>query len=293
MRTTLGIDAVPPTSEERELAKCTFRPAINARSHSSPNKSPAARRFNWPPTSEDQELAKHCTFKPKTNSPSLKRWPSSPLSSAVSASPLKEGPASVTRFAPPRVYLAGPEVFLAREKALAIADKKKAILAELNLEGVFPFDLEPGVVGTGTDFAIAIARKDEHLVEVCDAVIANVTPFRGPSADVGTVFEVGYARGLGKPVFGYSNDPRPYSERCGPLSSDGCDADGLHVENFGCFDNLMLHGAFFETQGTTLAAPTPGASDRASTLAHLSAFRAAAARVAEHFGMSERAWPAE
>ena len=43
---------------------------------------------------------------------------------------------------PPRVYLAGPEIFFPREEALRLAAEKKAICSDLGLEGVFPFDLE-------------------------------------------------------------------------------------------------------------------------------------------------------
>ena len=119
----------------------------------------------------------------------------------------------------------------------------------------------------------------------CDAVLANLTPFRGPSADVGTIFELGYARGLGKPVFGYSNELRPYCERCGSLTPEGMDADGLHVELFGCVDNLMIHGALASSgdgRGAEVAEAPPPVPGAAARLAELSAFRAAASRVAEY-----------
>ncbi len=35
--------------------------------------------------------------------------------------------------------------------------------------------------------------------------MANLTPFRGVSADIGRVFEVAYAFARAKPVFGYMN----------------------------------------------------------------------------------------
>ena len=41
----------------------------------------------------------------------------------------------------------------------------------------------------------------------CDAAVANLTPFRGVSADAGTAFEVGFMRALGRPVLGYTNTP--------------------------------------------------------------------------------------
>jgi len=43
---------------------------------------------------------------------------------------------------------------------------------------------------------------------------ANLTPFRGPSADVGTVYELGYMLGKGgKLCLGYSNTPRGYIDK--------------------------------------------------------------------------------
>jgi nucleoside 2-deoxyribosyltransferase len=64
------------------------------------------------------------------------------------------------------------------------------------------------------------------------SVVANLTPFRGPSADPGTVYELGWMIGRGKRALGYSNDPRDLAARVAP--------DGLAVEDFGEADNLML-----------------------------------------------------
>lgn len=46
-----------------------------------------------------------------------------------------------------------------------------------------------------------------------DAIVANLTPFRGPSADAGTVYELGFMSGRIKPSFGYSNVPGSYFDR--------------------------------------------------------------------------------
>ncbi|MFC7552233.1 nucleoside 2-deoxyribosyltransferase [Pseudoroseomonas wenyumeiae] len=40
-----------------------------------------------------------------------------------------------------------------------------------------------------------------------------MTPFRGPSADAGTVFELGFMRALGRPVFGYANAVANFRDR--------------------------------------------------------------------------------
>ena len=69
-----------------------------------------------------------------------------------------------------------------------------------------------GLLG-GAARAQRIARRNEAQIRSCEALIANLTPFRGPSADAGTVFEVGFASALGLRMFGWSNDARPFAER--------------------------------------------------------------------------------
>ena len=96
----------------------------------------------------------------------------------------------------------------------------------------------------------AIARRCEAQIRRCRAVLANLTPFRGPSADAGTVYEIGYARGLGLPVFGYSTVATGFTARslaaagappdAGP---DWRDRDGMAIERFGLADNLMIPGS--------------------------------------------------
>jgi nucleoside 2-deoxyribosyltransferase len=54
--------------------------------------------------------------------------------------------------------------------------------------------------------ALAISRAMERVMQTCDAMIVNLTPFRGPSADVGSAYEMGFMRALGRPIFAYSND---------------------------------------------------------------------------------------
>jgi nucleoside 2-deoxyribosyltransferase len=107
---------------------------------------------------------------------------------------------------PPRVYLAGPEVFLAN--ARAIGDGKRAICTRYGLFGIFPGDAEPPRDPTLTlrDGALAISQAMEAAIRTCDAMIVNLTPFRGVSADVGSVYEMGFMRGLGRPIFGYTHD---------------------------------------------------------------------------------------
>ena len=60
---------------------------------------------------------------------------------------------------------------------------------------------------------LAISRAMERAMRGCDAMIVNLTPFRGPSADVGSAYEMGFMRALGRPIFAYSNDIRSFLER--------------------------------------------------------------------------------
>jgi nucleoside 2-deoxyribosyltransferase len=103
-----------------------------------------------------------------------------------------------------KVYLAGPDVFL--PDSIAMADRKRAICAAHGLSGIFPVDNHPAhPAGAGLPRWLWIYQRNEAHMRDADAVIANLTPFRGPSADAGTVYELGFMRALGKKLLGYSN----------------------------------------------------------------------------------------
>ena len=82
-----------------------------------------------------------------------------------------------------RVYLAGPEVFLADRDT--ISAEKKAICAQHGMIGVFPTDPAPATPQADTDWMRIYLGNEAHI-HGCDALIANLTPFRGASADPGT-----------------------------------------------------------------------------------------------------------
>ena len=107
-----------------------------------------------------------------------------------------------------KVYLAGPEVFL--PDAVEVGRNEVAICERYGLVGLFPLDLD-APAGPATSAAIfqacLVTMRDAH------AIVANVTSFRGIGADPGTAFELGYMLALGKPVFGYTNDPAAHVER--------------------------------------------------------------------------------
>jgi nucleoside 2-deoxyribosyltransferase len=166
-----------------------------------------------------------------------------------------------------KVYLAGPEVFL--PDALEVGRRKVEICARHGLIGLFPLDLnEPARPMTASDiFGACIAAMTQ-----ADAIVANLTPFRGIGADPGTAFEFGYMVALGRRVFGYTNEPRTLFDRtmehAGPLHHAGRQpfaADGLAVEDFGHFDNLMLAEALL-AHGPGVFAPEVPLRDPARDL---------------------------
>lgn len=140
--------------------------------------------------------------------------------------------------------------------ALEMGAAKVAVCAQFNLTGVFPLDqnltldgLEPRRQGR------VIYQSNIDLIRSCDLLIANLTPFRGPSADVGTAFELGFMAALGRPVLGYSNAAQSFRSRTeshyGHATHHRDDGqlagpDDLAIEDFDMADNLMLHGALPE-----------------------------------------------
>ena len=151
----------------------------------------------------------------------------------------------------PKVYLAGPDVFL--PDPLAQGALLKVLCRRYGFDGQFPLDgaivPHPGESKPSHGDRIRTANLD--LLRDCALVLANVSPFRGPSADDGTAYEMGYAAALGKPVFAYSSDRRGLVERtramlpCVPgkdnFGNDGLvDASGMFVEDFALPVNLML-----------------------------------------------------
>jgi nucleoside 2-deoxyribosyltransferase len=90
-----------------------------------------------------------------------------------------------------KIYLAGPDVFL--PDAVEIGRKKAAICARYGIRGLYPLD--NAVDLSAADASLTIFKGNEAMMEAADVIIANLTPFRGPSADAGTVYELGYMAG--------------------------------------------------------------------------------------------------
>jgi nucleoside 2-deoxyribosyltransferase len=174
----------------------------------------------------------------------------------------------------PKLYLAGPEVFLPDPRS--VADKKKKLCRKYGFEGLFPLDNKFQIDGLlKPDQGLRISQANEDLIRGCDGLIANLTPFRGPSVDPGTAYELGFARALGKPVFGYSNDHRPFKDRVAALSRQAAqltkgrlvDDQDMAIEDYDLADNLMIEGAVCSTTGCQVVVPRKSKSGYYTDLA--------------------------
>jgi nucleoside 2-deoxyribosyltransferase len=149
------------------------------------------------------------------------------------------------------------------------------VCARYGLDGRYPLDADVDATALPEARAWALFDAMVEMLDRCDGVIANLTPFRGPSADVGTAWELGYAAGRGLPVFAYTAALAHYGARVTP--------DGLMIEDFDLADNLMLEGAVRRHGGEIVR--VDGGDDPVGRLRHLDGFEAAVVRAAAHFGL--------
>ncbi|HVS37123.1 MAG TPA: nucleoside 2-deoxyribosyltransferase [Gemmataceae bacterium] len=168
----------------------------------------------------------------------------------------------------PRIYLAGPAVFL--RDACLHGQKKKTICEKYGLEGMFPVDTEIAAAGSPRETALVISKANEALIRSCTAMIADMTPFRGVSADVGTAYEMGYGRASGLMVFAYTNVSTPFTQRTasalgvGAARDDkGCLRDSclMAIEEWGMADNLMLEGGVHASGAALVIVEAPAGEE--------------------------------
>jgi len=171
-------------------------------------------------------------------------------------------------------YLAGPDVFL--PNAVGHAARKVEICRRFGLVGLPPLDQDVETAGKGLDVWRSIYDKDIGMMERSDIIIANLTPFGGASADSGTLIEVGWFLGRGKPIFGYSNTSESFEQRMRRQLGDGyadLAFEGLHLP-----DNLMIVGAV-SSGGYPIFVPGDGEARGIDALDVFEACVAAAAHV--------------
>lgn len=136
------------------------------------------------------------------------------------------------------IYFAGPDVF--RPDYDDRVRLVRRLGAKAGFEALLPGD-------DGPDDSLGIFNHNLDLIRRADGLIANLESFRGCSEpDSGTVFECGFAFGLGKFVIGIIADSRSLLDK---LKDSGAEYDGPSgtyrhcgwgVEDFGLPLNLMV-----------------------------------------------------
>lgn len=141
-----------------------------------------------------------------------------------------------------RIYLAGFDVF--RPDAIAYGQYLRTLCSEHGFEGLYPLDNAAPADLRGAELAHWICRANLDLIDRADMVVANANPFRGAEPDSGTVFEMGYAHALGKPVWCYTDMAGSLIEQLDAEWHEDeqrhTDLQGYTVEDFGLNLNLML-----------------------------------------------------
>lgn len=145
----------------------------------------------------------------------------------------------------PRIYLAGPDIF--QDLSEAARQSRQSQAAKYGFDAWSPGgDAEADLPEDPQEKALAIARGNRQAMEHAQAIIANITPFRGPHLDPGTAFEIGYFAAQGKPVVVYTTNPDPLATRvrswAGVSPTASMDNEGNLIEDFGWHDNLMIEG---------------------------------------------------
>ncbi len=147
------------------------------------------------------------------------------------------------------LYLAGPDASYPDAAELIV--RKRALCADSGLSSRIAADDVDANAPAGELRARAIYAGGLANLRACDALIANLTPWRGPGCDPATAFEVGFASALGKPVLAYMNlddeadaDYRSRVEAWVGASPDAQgvwrDANDCAVEDLDLPENAML-----------------------------------------------------
>lgn len=142
-----------------------------------------------------------------------------------------------------KIYIAGPDVF--EPNSIEIGKEYADICKKYGFVGMYPLDNVIDFNQEKKKIALDIFVANVELIKQADIVVANLNPFRGKEADSGTIWECGYASGLGKEVVGYMDCTLPYPEQFleseKALSGDFyVDNDGRMIEDFDYPINLMI-----------------------------------------------------
>jgi nucleoside 2-deoxyribosyltransferase len=158
----------------------------------------------------------------------------------------------------PKLYLAGPEVFL--PEAVGRAEVQRQLCIKYGFVPLHPMDNNLDLGNKDYETATRIYRGDVKQLRECDIVVANCNPFRGVCVmDDGTAYELGYGNALGKVSYGYINNMIGLLERTirdyptKPWATDPTlhlDKEGYVVTDaFGTSINLMMQCGMTDSGG--------------------------------------------
>jgi nucleoside 2-deoxyribosyltransferase len=140
-----------------------------------------------------------------------------------------------------KIYLATPGVF--RGDAVSYGVDLLDICRDAGFEGIYPLGDEQRPDEDPLQAAMKIYKRNCEKIKSADYLVADLNDFRGPGEpDSGTSWEVGFATGIGKPVWGYTSSDKTLIERVPTTYKSGLEVceKGFMVEDFGLLANLML-----------------------------------------------------
>jgi len=140
-----------------------------------------------------------------------------------------------------KIYIAGPDVFEAH--SIETGKEYSSLCNKYGYIGLYPLDNVVDFEQEKKKIAMDIFLANKKLIDECDIVLANINSFRGKEADSGTVWECGYAYGIGKKVIAYMESKRDYKEQFDNAKViDGVywDEENRFIEDFNHPINLMI-----------------------------------------------------
>lgn len=147
------------------------------------------------------------------------------------------------------IYLAGPDPWFPEPEAHDL--KKRALCQSAGFRALTPLDNQPMESERSEVMARELYADTAQRLRQADALIANLTPWRGADCEPATAFACGFMAALGKPVFAYMNvaeeaeaDYRERVDRAFGATPDEAgvwrDMEGAEIEDFGLPESLML-----------------------------------------------------
>lgn len=142
-----------------------------------------------------------------------------------------------------KIYIAGPDVF--EKNSIEIGQHLVELCKKYGFEGLYPLDNQVDFSQEKHKIAQDIFDANVSMIQEADIVVANLNSFRGKEADSGTVWECGYAHGLGKKVYAYMESEHAYIQNFSSeekFLQDGyyVDAQERLIEDFDYPLNLMI-----------------------------------------------------